>query len=111
MAASRNAVCPTPVPPTDSLLFSLLLGALLGAANVAASLLAVQRARTLEPTRALRVVMVGMMVRLPLVLAAFAAVLLWVPVERGAFVTGLGVVFVAGLLAEAFWVLRRSATV
>lgn len=86
---------------------SLLLGALLGVANAAASLVAVRRAQALEPTRALRVVMVGMMLRLPLLLAAFAAILAWVPVVRGPFVLGLGVVFVAGLLAEAFFVLRR----
>ena len=86
---------------------SLLLGALLGVANAAASLVAVRRAQGLEPTRALRIVMGGMVVRLPLLLAAFAAVLAWVPVQRGPFVLGLGVVFVGGLLAEAFFVLRR----
>lgn len=88
---------------------SLLLGALLGAANTAAALIAVGRARTLEPNRALRVVLGGMLVRMSVVLAVFAAVLAWVPVARGAFVAGLGVVFVAGLLLEAFLVLRRPA--
>ncbi len=94
-------------PPLVTVTASLLLGALLGLANAAAALVAVRRAQALEPTPALRVVMVGMMIRLPLLLAAFAAVLAWVPVARGPFVIGLGVAFVAGLLAEAFFVLRR----
>lgn len=90
-----------------SVTVSFLLGALLGVANAAAALVAVRRAQALEPTPALRVVMLGMTVRLPLLLAAVAGILAWVPVARGAFIVGLGVVFVAGLLAEAFFVLRR----
>jgi len=88
---------------------SLLVGALLGAVYAAASLAAVRRARTMAPTDALRFMMRGMLVRMALVLAAFAAVLTWAPVQRGPFVLGLGLLFVAGLLAEAVLVLRRPA--
>lgn len=86
---------------------SLLVGALLGAVYAAASFVAVRRARTMAPNDALRHMMRGMLVRMALVLAAFAAVLAWVPVQRGPFVLGLGLLFVAGLLAEAVLVLRR----
>lgn len=88
---------------------SLLLGALLGAAHAAAALVVARRARSLPPTEALRVVMRAMLVRMAAVLAVFAAVLAWVPVERGAFVLGLGVTFVAGLVGEALTVLRRPS--
>lgn len=93
-----------------SLPASLLLGALLGVAYTAASLLVARRVRTLEPNHALRVVLVGMLVRMTLMLAAFAAILLTVPLHRGAFVSGLGVVFVAGLIAEVFLVLVLGRT-
>ena len=86
---------------------SLLIGALLGAANAAAALWIARRAGALEPNRALQIVLGGMVARMLVVLAAFAAVLVAVPVQRGAFVTGLGVVFVLGLLAEVFLVLGR----
>lgn len=88
---------------------SLLLGALLGAAHAASALVTVRRARTLPHTEALKVVMRGMLVRMAVVLAVVAAVLAWVPVARGAFIAGLGVLFVAGLLAEAALALRRPA--
>lgn len=86
---------------------SLLLGALLGAANAAVALLVARRARTMASDRALRVVLGGMMVRMVVVLAAFALLLALVPVQRGPFVLGLGVVFGLGLLAEVFLVLGR----
>ncbi len=86
---------------------SLLVGALLGAAHAAAALVVARRARTLAPTAAMQTVMRAMLVRLTLVLAAFAAVVAWVPVQRGPFVAGLGLLFVAGLVAEALLVLRR----
>ncbi len=92
-----------------SLPASLLLGALLGAAYAAAALFGVWRARTLAPNHALRVVVSGMLVRMVAVLTAFAAVLVLLPVHRGAFVGGLGAVFVAGLLAEVFLVLGPTA--
>lgn len=90
-----------------SLPASLLLGALLGVAYSAAALLVARHARTMEPNRALRVVLAGMLVRMVLTLTAFALILATVPVQRGPFVLGLGVVFVIGLLAEAFVVLGR----
>lgn len=92
-----------------SLSASLLLGALLGVAYSAAALLVARRARTLEPNHALRVVLGGMLIRMGLTLAAFAAVLALVPVNRGAFVGGLGATFLLGLLAEVFLVLGRPA--
>lgn len=90
---------------------SLLLGALLGAAHAVASVATVRRARALPQAEALRVVMRGMLVRLGVGLALVAAVLAWVPVQRGAFLAGLGVLFVAGLVAEAALALRKPAAV
>ena len=92
-----------------SLPASLLLGALLGTAYSAAALLVARHARSLEPNRALRVILAGMLVRMVLTLTAFALILAAVPVQRGPFVLGLGVVFVLGLGAEALLVLGRPA--
>ena len=89
---------------------SLLLGALVGAANAAAAVWTAARAAGREPNAALRLVLGGMMARMLVVLAAFAAVLVLVPVHRGGFVLGLGVVFAAGLAAEIAVVLRRTQT-
>ena len=86
---------------------SLLVGALLGACNAALALAVAQRARTLRLTSSLNLVIGGMLIRMALTLAAVAAVLLLVPVHRLAFVGGLGVVFVAGLVAEVALVLGR----
>lgn len=87
---------------------SLLLGALVGAANAAAAVWTASRASGLGSDRALRLVLGGMMARLLVVLAVFAAVLAMVPVHRGGFVLGLGALFAAGLAAEILLVLRRS---
>ena len=87
---------------------SLLLGALLGAANAGAAAWTARRAAGMEPDRGMRLVLGGMGVRMALVLAAFALVLLFVPVHRGAFVGGLGLLFVVGLVAEVALVLGRS---
>ena len=87
---------------------SLLLGAALGAANAAAAVWTAARATGLEPTRALRLVLGGMAARLAALLGAVALVLAAVPVHRGAFVGGLGVVFVAGMVAEVLLVLGRT---
>jgi hypothetical protein len=88
---------------------SLLLGALLGAANAAAALWSARRATALAPNRALAFVLGGMAARMGLTLAAIALVLVLVPLHRGAFVGGLGVLFVAGLVAECALVLGRPA--
>ena len=89
---------------------SLLLGVLLGVAYSAAALLVARRARGLaDPNAVLRLVLGGMLARMALTLAAFAAILAWVPVQRGAFVGGLGVAFALGLAAEMSLVLRRTA--
>ena len=90
-----------------SLFASLLLGALLGLVNAAAALWTARRAMAGEPARALRVVLGGMVVRMAVVLAAVALVLALVPVSRGAFVGGLGLLFVGGLLMEVAFVLGR----
>ena len=100
---------PTPSPPDSvTLTASLLLGALVGAANAAAAVWTVNRAAGLGSDRALRLVLGGMALRLLVVLAVFAAVIAALPVHRGGFVTGLGVLFAAGLAAEIVLVLRRS---
>ncbi len=87
---------------------SLLLGALLGAANAAAAAWTARKAMDGAPERALHVVLGGMVARMAVVLAAVALVLALVPVHRGAFVGGLGVLFVGGLLAEVALVLGRA---
>ena len=86
---------------------SLLIGALLGACNAALALAVVRRASVLRLASALNLVIGGMLVRMALTLAAIAAVLMLVPVHRLAFVGGLGVVIVAGLIAEVALVLGR----
>ncbi len=90
-----------------SLSASLLLGALLGAANAVAAVWVANRAVAFEPGRALRVVLGGMMARMGLLLAAVALVLALVPVHSLAFVGGLGLLFVGGLIAEVALVLTR----
>ncbi len=79
---------------------SLMLGALVGAVNAAAAAWTARRATAGDPDRALHVMLGGMVVRMFLVLAVVAGVLATVDVHRGAFVAGLGVLFVGGLLAE-----------
>ena len=99
-------------PPTHpmSLPASLLLGVLLGVAHAAAALLVARRARAAaDSTKAIQVVLGGMLVRMALVLAAVAAVLVTLPVQRGPFVAGLGVAFALGLVAEVTLVLGRPA--
>lgn len=89
---------------------SLLIGALLGACNAALALVVARRASGLRLASSLNLVLGGMLVRMALTLAAVAAVLLLVPVHRLAFVGALGVVFVAGLVAEVALVLGRPAS-
>ena len=89
---------------------SLLLGVLLGVAYSAAAVLVARKASALDPTRALRLVLAGMLVRMVFALGAVALVLVAVPVQRGPFVIGLGVTFVLGLGAEVLSLGRRPAT-
>ncbi len=93
-----------------SLSASLLLGTLLGVAYTASALLVARRAGDIEDgNKALQVILGGMLARMALTLIAFGAILAFVPVQRGPFVLGLGVVFVIGLVAEVFLVLGRQA--
>lgn len=79
---------------------SLLLGVLVGLANAAAAVWTAWRATAARPELALRLVLGGMVVRMTATLAAVALVLALLDVHRGAFVAGLGVLFLAGLLVE-----------
>ena len=88
---------------------SLLLGALLGAANASASLLMARRSRGRDLNGVMKVVLGGGLVRLVLLLAAATAVLVLVPVRQGPFLIGLGVVYVAGLLTDVALVLGRPS--
>ena len=90
-----------------SALASLLLGAALGGANAAVALLVARRASRLSVAGVLGVVVGGGLVRMAVLLGAVVAVLLTLDVARLPFVAGLGVVFVAGLLAEVAFVARR----
>lgn len=87
---------------------SLLLGALLGAVNAMAAVWTARRATALGPDSALRLVLAGMAIRMVLVLTVFALMLALAPVHRGAFVLGLGALFLAGMIAEVALVLSSS---
>lgn len=92
-----------------SVVSSLLLGALLGLANASAAVLLARRGRTLDLNPAMKLVLGGGFARLAVVLGAVVLVLALVPVDRLAFVGGLGAVFVLGLIAEVALVLGRPA--
>ena len=87
---------------------SLLIGALVGAVYAVAAVWTARRAAAHGPDAALRIVLVGMLVRMAVMLALVALVLAALPVHRGAFVGGLGALFLAGLLGEVALVLRPS---
>lgn len=87
---------------------SLLLGALLGAVNAGAAAWTARRSLALDPERGMRFVLSGMAARMGVILLAFGLVLAFVPVQRGAFVIGLGVLFALGLIAEVALVLGRA---
>ena len=88
---------------------SLLLGALLGAANAAAAVWTARRATTLPPDRGMQLVLGGMGARMAVALATFALVLAFVDVHRGAFVGGLGLLFAVGLAVEVALLAGRPA--
>ena len=92
-----------------SLWTSVLLGVALGAANAAASLLLARAARGRSQRAFMKLVFGGMVVRLTLLLAAFAAVVALFDVHRGGFVGALGATFVLGLGAEVLLVPRWTA--
>ena len=93
-----------------SLSASLLLGVLLGVAYSAAAVFVARKATGMEPNRAMRLVLAGMLVRMVFALGAVALILFAVPVQRGPFVIGLGVTFVLGLLAEVSLLGRRPTS-
>lgn len=88
---------------------SLMLGALLGVANAAVALLLARRGRTLDVNGVMKVVIGGGFLRLLVLLAAVVTVFVTVPVHRLAFVGGLGVVYVLGLVLEVASLLGRPA--
>ena len=90
-----------------SVVSSLLLGALLGLANASAAVVLARRGRTLDLNPAMAIVLGGGLVRLLALLGAVALVLVLVPVHRIAFVSGLGVLFAAGVVAEIVLFLGR----
>ncbi len=91
---------------------SLLLGVLLGVVYSAAGLLGTRKAKAVagDSNKVLQVVLGGMLARMAVTLAAFAAIIAFVPVHRGAFVGGLGAAFVLGMIAEMSLVLGRSTS-
>ncbi|HEX9950624.1 MAG TPA: hypothetical protein VGB53_02565 [Rubricoccaceae bacterium] len=88
---------------------SLLLGALLGAANAAVALLLARRGRSLDLNGMMKVVLGGGFVRLLVLLVAVVVLFVTVPVHRLAFVGGLGVVYALGLALEVALVLGRPS--
>lgn len=91
---------------------SLLLGVLLGVAYSAAGLLSARKAKAItgDSNQVLKVVLGGMLARMAVTLVAFAAIIAFVPVHRGAFVGGLGAAFALGMIAEMSLVLGRSTS-
>lgn len=89
---------------------SLLLGALLGAANAVSALGVARWTTRMEAAPAIKLFLGAMGLRMLLTLAAVAAVVAFVPVHRGAFVAGLGVLVAAGLAVEVFFVLGRTSS-
>lgn len=87
---------------------SLLIGALLGLANALAAVWTAHRATLAEPRRGMNLVLGGMVVRMALMLGAVALLLVLYPIHRGAFLGGLGVLFVGGLFAEIALALGRA---
>ena len=90
-------------------LASLLLGAALGGAHAVAGLGVARLANGRAKERYAAVVLAGTALRLFLATVAILLVLLLVPVQTVAFIGGLGVTFVLGLLAEVLLLLRRPA--
>lgn len=94
-----------------SVVSSLLLGALLGLANASAAVLLARRGRTLGLNPAMKLVVGGGFARLALLLGVVVLVLTLVAVHQLAFLGGLGIVFVLGLVAEVSVVAGRRAAV
>lgn len=96
-------------PPVSSMSIatSLLLGALIGLANAAVALVVAHFGRTMDLNPAMALVLGGGFARLAVLLGAVVLVLALTPVDRLAFVGGLGAVFVLGLVAEIALVLGR----
>ena len=89
---------------------SVLLGVALGAANAAASLLLVRAARGRSQQAFLTIVFGGMAARMAGLLAVIAAVLVYVPVDRPAFIGALAFAVATGLALEVFLLTRPART-
>lgn len=87
---------------------SLMLGAFVGAVNAAAAAWIAHRAFAGDPTKAMNLVLGGMAARMAVILGTVALVLALYPVHRGAFIGGLGLLFVVGLGAEIMIALGRA---
>lgn len=88
--------------------FSLTLGLLLGAVHAVAACVMALKASRRETKQAVRLVMGGMVVRMIVVVALFAFILIAFPVDRGVFVGAFGVTLLAGLIIEAVIITARS---
>jgi hypothetical protein len=90
------------------LLTSVLLGAALGVANAAGSVWLVRVARGRSQRAFMTIVFGGMAARMTALLAAVAAILVAVPVDRPAFVVSLGCTIALGLAAEVYLFTRGA---
>ena len=81
----------------------------MGAVNAAAAVWTVRRAGRVEASQALFLVLGGMGIRMMVVLAAIAVVLVAFEVQRIEFVAGLGITFVLGVAAEVSLLLSQRS--
>ncbi|WP_143536723.1 hypothetical protein [Rubricoccus marinus] len=88
---------------------SLLLGAALGVAHGLAGLVIARLARGASGNVLATVILGGTALRMMMVLGVVALLLLFSSVQIASFITGLGVTFVIGLIAEVFLLLRHSS--
>ena len=86
--------------------WSALLGGVLGLCYIGASVLAIWLAR--RTIHFLVVVIGGMLLRMAAALAALVFVVLLFPVSISAFIGTFLSVFLAGLIIEVVWLLRRN---
>lgn len=87
---------------------SLALGVFLGVIHAVAACVVALWASRRKIGYAVRLVVGGMVVRMTVVLAAFSAILAFLPVRRGLFIGAFGVTLLAGLIIEAILLTMRS---
>jgi hypothetical protein len=89
---------------------SVALGVALGLVNAAASYALWRLARGRKQSMFMTIIFGGMGVRMLVLLALIALVLVFAPVSRGAFVGAFFTTFAVGLIAEVIMLQRRASS-